>query len=249
MDYESLGNSLLSGSGYAIDHVNTAFTDQFLLDIWYSVVEFAMYKRYGSLPITAFRARAIDTAAEVIEKPDPIHAPETATLMDLLKYLVIHVLWLTKSVQTESSLALNCARFRNATLEDEMFNVLGHVVASSKQSLDVIIDVEMLGLGDSGFNCCTVHRTRLMMGFRKLLGNMRTRNVNVRFHVLLVSHDPSVSGHMEQEDSKDVEHPCNCCAGKLPNNIPVTEYARAKRFSDSAYTDLLSQSDPGIFAL
>ena len=145
-------------------------------DYFFTAIDYVMYQRSISLPTMVTRPVATITATERKEG----HRMNLV-FADLLRDLIVHVLWLTRSVQTESSLSLICARFRSAMLESKlsesaMFDFLGQAITYATCDIQVVIHVDKFDLGILTDNeRLLANSTRLLQVFSRLKSMMAVR--------------------------------------------------------------------------
>ena len=106
---------------------------------------------------------------------------ETYSPVDLIKALISQVLRINITIQSESNLALSCAKFRTAANEDEWFELLGSVLAGLPQ-IFVIIELEMFCSRDQG------SAERWPSAFIEVFEKMSQRGIKTVVKVVLVSY-------------------------------------------------------------
>ena len=208
-----------------------------------------MYKHSKSVPVTALRPSPARQTGNLDRERPVTPILRLPSIPDLLRYLIIQILWYTKAVHSESSLSWICNQYRGATSEEELWNILGQVISFMSQNITFIIDAELLGpvpRGDHGSFGRSETAGQFCCGFYQMIRNLSGRNVGFQVMVMLIAHDVSHNGYWGPGRSG-----CHCesCQRIHNDQISRAEYERTKQFNDSAYTDLLSPLDPNIFAL
>jgi len=127
------------------------------------------------------------------------------SVVDLIKDLVSQALRVNTGLQTEQSLALNCARFQRASTESEWFELLGAVLAGIPQTY-IIIDTDIV----SSIYANTTKDFSLPLAFLGLFQALSFRGVKTVLRVILVSYRPNMALQSHQQGIQD----CTVHAGK-----------------------------------
>jgi hypothetical protein len=126
---------------------------------------------------------------------DATHEP---SVVDLTKDLVSQALRVNTSLQTEQSLALNCARFQRASTESDWFELLGAVLAGIPQTY-IIIDTDII----SSIYANTTTDFSLPLAFLDLFQGLSSRGLKTLLRVILVSYRPNMSLQSHQQGIRD----------------------------------------------
>jgi hypothetical protein len=79
-----------------------------------------------------------------IREENSVSSFQAPSAVDVLKQLVYQVLQLNHTFLNERSVALNAARYKSATTEDEWFDIHGAAIAGLRR-IYIIIDIEVVG--------------------------------------------------------------------------------------------------------
>ena len=142
--------------------------------------------------------KALMPAVWVLKKTESRYQ-ETYSPVDLIKALISQVMRINIAIQSESNLALSCAKFRTAENEDEWFELLGSVLAGLSQ-ICIIIDLEMFCLRDQH------SAQRWPSAFMEVFEKMSQRGIKTVVKVILVSYGSKMFRNMPGDELRDLKN-------------------------------------------
>lgn len=129
-------------------------------------------------------------------------ASQSASSIDLLKYLILQALRRNPSLRTEKSMALSYARFQSATTEKEWFQVLETVLVGMGHQTHIIIDIGVLDSTlepTEDFSWCSA--------FLDFFQDLKERETQAIVKVLFFSCGSNVPHYIARGDTSDFTFP------------------------------------------